>query len=91
MQMPDRYIQRIFIAAVETVIHVTETAVGEPCRFMYLLYRVSNLKSEAFSENFVDYIPSSKNGMTESMSTQQLFYSIVVHSKPPVEEIGICD
>ena len=36
-----------------------------------------------------DYFPSSKNRMTESVSTQKLFHAIVVHSKPPLEEIGI--
>ena len=31
-----------------------------------------------------------KNGMTESVGTQKLFYVIVVHSKPFIEKIGIC-
>ena len=37
-----------------------------------------------------DYFPSSENGMTESVSTQKLFHTIVVRRKPAIEKIGIC-
>ena len=43
-----------------------------------------------YSENFVDYFPPSKNGMTRSVGAQKLFDTIVVRSKPPIAKIGIC-
>ena len=42
-----------------------------------------------YSENFVDYFPPSKNGMTESESIQKLFRTIVLHSKPSIEKISV--
>ena len=42
-----------------------------------------------YSENVVDYFPSSKNGETESVSTQKLFHTIVGRSKSPIEKIDI--
>ena len=38
------------------------------------------------SENFIDYFPSSKNGMTVSVSTQKLFHAIV-RSKSLIEKL----
>ena len=62
----------------------------EPCRVIYLSgIKIQDI-TRKYSENFVDYFPPSKNRMTESVSTQKLFQSIVVHSKPPIERNSIC-
>ena len=37
-----------------------------------------------YSENFVDYFHPTKNRLTESLSMQNLFHSIVMHSKTPI-------
>ena len=41
-------------------------------------------------ENVVDYFSPSKNEITESVITQKLFHTILVHSKPFTEKIGTC-
>ena len=46
--------------------------------------------NKKYSENFVDYFPPTKNGMTKSVSTQMLFHLVAVHSKPPTKKISIC-
>ena len=43
--------------------------------------------SKKYSENFVDYFSPSKNGMTESGSTRNLFHTIVMHNKPSIEKL----
>ena len=57
---------------------------------MYILR--SNIQGivyqKKYIEKFVDYFPFSKNGMTEPVSTQKLFHTEVLHSKPPIEKIA---
>ena len=55
--------------------------------YLPLRYKVFQKKN---SENFIDYLPPSKNGMTESVSMQNLFHTMVVNSKQPIEKISIC-
>ena len=44
---------------------------------------------EKYNEIFIDYFPSSKNGMAVSVKTQKVFHTIEERCKPPVEKIGI--
>ena len=60
---------------------------SEPCSVMYLSGSMIQGIPKKYSEKFAAYFPSSKNGMTESESTQKLFYTVVVHSKPSVEKM----
>ena len=43
-----------------------------------------------YSKKFLDYFPPKKNGMIESVSTQRIFHTSVVHSKPSIEKRSIC-
>ena len=56
---------------------------------MYLSGRKIQSIPKKYSENFVDYSHLSKNGMTESVSTQKVFCTIVAYSKPLFEKNGI--
>ena len=55
---------------------------SEPCT----VSKVQGI-SKKYSENFVDYFSPSKNGMTESRSTRNLFHTIVMHNKPSIEKL----
>ena len=57
---------------------------------MYLKGSIIQGIPKKYSENFVDYFPSSENRITKSVGTQKLFHGIVVHSKPLIEKIVIC-
>ena len=54
------------------------------CTFTEVRFRVSQKK---YSKHVVDYSHPSKNGMTESVSTQKLFHAIVAHSKPLIKKM----
>ena len=98
--MPSRYISKIFPAAVETVTHFTEFLYNTSwlllATFEITVARASQgyvplsryRYHKKYSENFVDYFPSGKNGMTESASTQKLLHIIIAQIKPFVEEIN---
>ena len=42
-----------------------------------------------YIEDFVDYFSPSKYKITESVTTQKFFHTIVVHIKPPIEKLSI--
>ena len=55
----------------------------------YIPFRKTQSIPKKNGENFVDYFPPSKNGMTESASNQNLFRIFAVHSNPSIKKIGI--
>ena len=86
------YISRIFTGVAETVTPGNQNYCGQTLAGLFIFQEVSNsIESlKKYSENFVDYFPPSKNGMTKSVGAQKLFDTIVVRSKPPIAKIGIC-
>ena len=69
--------------------HVTEMSAFKPCIVIYRSESKTQGIPKKNSENFVDYFPPSKNGMTESASNQNLFRIFAVHSNPSIKKIGI--
>ena len=51
---------------------------------------MQRISQKSIVKTFVDYFPPRTNGMTKSVGTQKLFHTVVVHSKPRIEKIGIC-
>ena len=68
--------------------HITEISVARVLQGYLPFIKEQNIPKK-YSENVVDYFPLSKNGMTESVSTEKLYHSIVVQSKPATEKFVV--